>query len=88
MNNHLAVKNSALSKLVSIKGVAANDEVPGKETIEDIATGEHIGEGQGWDRKKFVNGTTEKRTFCITAGISLVFIVVFVVAVKYKWIKL
>ncbi|MCB0653957.1 MAG: hypothetical protein KDC85_21950 [Saprospiraceae bacterium] len=88
MNNHLAVKNSALSKLVSIKGVAANDEVPGKETIEDIATGEHIGEAQGWDWKKFVNGTTEKRTYWIAAGISLAFIVVFVVAVKYKWIKL
>ena len=88
MNEHLEVKNSALTRLVSLSGVAANDEIPTKETIEEVATGEHIGDAQGWDWKKFVNGTSEKRTYWIAAGISLALIVVFVLAVKYRFITL
>jgi type IV secretory pathway component VirB8 len=88
MNDHLTVKNTALTRLVSLKGVAANEEVPGKESIEEVATSEHIGEAQGWDWKKFINGTSEKRTYWIAAGISLALILTFVLAVKYKVIKL
>lgn len=88
MNNILAVKNSALGKLVAIKGVDVKDSITDKETIEDVTTGSNIGNDQDWDWKKFVNGTTEKRTYWVAAGISLALIVLFLAAVKYKWIKL
>lgn len=88
MNNNLSVKNSAIRQLNAGKGYAATSEVPGKETVEAIAAGSQIENNQGWDWKKFVNGTTEKRTYWIAAGISLALIVLFILAVKYRFIKL
>lgn len=84
----LSVKNTAIRQLGHLKGYAAQTGVPGKDTVEEVAIGSQIENDQDWDWKKFVNGTTEKRTYWIAGGISLLLIVLFIVAVKYKLIKL
>lgn len=88
MHDTLKVKNTAIRQLNVNKGYAATDEVPGKETVKEVAEGSQIENDQTWDWKRFVNGTTEKRTYWIAAGISLTLIVLVILAVKYKFIKL
>ncbi len=88
MHDILTVKNAAIRQLNVNKGYAATDEIPSKETVEEVATGSQIEDNQGWDWNEFINGKSEKRTYWIAAGISIALIVLTVLAIKYKFIKL
>lgn len=86
MENILSVKNTALEGLSGIKGEFSTNHVPLKPDISTIAVGE-MDPNSNSDWKDFLN-PSEPGVKWIAAGVSLALIILFVIAVKYRFIKL
>lgn len=82
-------KNLALLELNKNKSSFSWSYVQDKATTESVANGEQNPNDTEIDwRKFFAKDDNEKKTYLIALGVSLGLIILFILAVKYKLIRL